>query len=417
MEPTNSNAIEQLKQSKKGIKVYQVAYSLREVITLLNEGALQKSEFNRDEVKARAGNADELFLTLAQGQGMGSVYASWDGVGVPKLTAAQPAKISEAGHRVMSWIPKIRDGQALLHGQSLSAIQQTDPDLYKQIMDYQIVIRITTHESGVVPVSYMKEEYMRCNIMTASLTNGEVLRASENTHVNELVDRVLTEVFKEHKGLDKRENQREMATALVCGALHGVDAMNTKDELIETVSLAVTPEKYAAAKRIIEAYIDIDEGVRDDFLEEWPEEQVPRPPAAGASKADIKAHVKAEKERIKLEKTMVKDRNKMMAAQRKRFTDRACSLAFDGVLLWGLINTRDLQRAKRDIVKFYNTALSDKATWAAKLKEVCEAGPGNTARNFNARRFEHGWGKLQSIVNPRAVTDGVGGGGGGRIIA
>ena len=395
MESTSNNitSVEQLIRFKQGITTHVVVYSLRDVIGLLNDGALQKSEFNRNEVKARAGNADELFQTIAMGQCMGIVYASWDGTGKPKLTQAKPGKLSEGGHRVMRWIPKIRDGEALLFGLPLRAIETEHPELYKVIMTYKITFWITTHESGVVPESYMKSEYQRCNTMTALLTNGEVLRASENEAHNQLVERLLAGVVMQHKGTDTREKLRELATALVNGLLYGVDEINTKQGLVATASRPVTTEDQAAASRILEKYIAIEDAV----LESFQEEAVPDD-ASRAEKARLKAL------------------NKLVSDRRKLFTGRTCSLAFDGVLLAALINTGDLERTGAAILKFYELSLSDKETWKANHGAVCEAGPGNSARYYNSRRFEHGWGRLQSIVDPRAVVI-SGGGGSGRIIA
>jgi hypothetical protein len=389
---SNITCIEEISAFRRGINTSIVVFPLSEVIDLLTKGALLKSEFNRNEVKARVGNADELFQTIAMGQCIGIVYASWDGVGRTILTPENPGKISEGGHRVISWIPKIYEGKALLCGKSLHEIQTDYPDLYRQIMVYKITFWITTHESGKVPVSYMKSEYQRCNTMTAVLTNGEVLRASENDKHNELVEKLLTEVIAKHKGTDVREKQRELATALVNGVLYGADAMNTKKTLLEDASKTVAPADFARANAILDKYIEIENRVNNLFTEQV----IPE----GASKA---------------ERASLKEANKIVANRRKIFAGRICSLAFDGPLLTALMGD-DMAAVAESIHSFYEISVHNKETWKANYTSVCEAGPGNTARYYNKRRFEHGWGRLQSIVNPRAVEV-SGGSGVGTVIA
>ena len=395
MEPLNSSnitCIEEISAFRRGINTSIVVFTLSDVIDLLAKGALQKSEFNRNEVKARVGNADELFQTIATGQCIGIVYASWDGVGRATLTSANPGKISEGGHRIISWIPKICDGKALLYGKSLRDIQTDHPDLYSQIMAYKITFWITTHESGKVPVSYMKSEYQRCNTMTAVLTNGEVLRASENDNLNELVEKLLIQVIAKHKGTDVREKQRELATALVLGLLYGPDAMNTKKTLLEDASKPVMPADFARANAIIDKYIEIENRVSNLFTEQV----IPE----GATKS---------------ERATLKEANKIVSNRRKIFTSRICSLAFDGPLLTALMGD-DMASVAESIHSFYEISVQHKDIWKANYTSVCEAGPGNTARYYNKRRFEHGWGRLQSIVNPRTVEV-SGGSGAGTIIA
>ena len=56
-----------------------------------------------------------------------------------------------------------------------------------------------------------------------------------------------------------------------------------------------------------------------------------------------------------------------------------------------------------DIKKFYKLSLVSNDVWKINSVRVMQPGPNNSARNYTVRRFQHGWGQLQSIVNPQAV--------------
>lgn len=381
------NTLEDVRRFTQGTRKHILTYTLREVIGLLENGSIVVAPFNRNEVSAREGNSDELLLSISAGLSIGIFLGYCDTV-VPrsgKITASPdtPIKITEGGHR-SRWIRRIASGDATLYGKTLAALATENVALYNDIMDYQVVFNITTHTSGTVPESYMKFEYQRINTLTSTLKPGEVLRASENDEHMTLVEKFRENIIVKHKFADNRESATTAAAAIVNGLLHGVESITSKDkEILDKAKEVPEPEQVAKAHRLIDAYTSLEK----DVLDMYPDVDV----ADNASK-DAKKHAK--------------DMNKAAAALRKQFTGRGFNIAFDGVLIAAMINAAgpvELADVCNDIKKFYKLSLVSNDVWKINSVRVMQPGPNNSARNYTVRRFQHGWGQLQSIVNPQAV--------------
>jgi hypothetical protein len=97
---------------------------------------------------------------------------------------------------------------------------------------------------------------------------------------------------------------------------------------------------------------------------------------------------------------------KDLVRRRKLFASRNFGLALDGVLIAALIDAEEnltVQETCKDIITFFTSSLDDKDKWRENIQKIMEPGPNNTAKYFKPSRFAHGWGQLQTIVNPRSV--------------
>lgn len=380
--------LDQIKAARIGIKNTHLRIPLSTYMDLRRVGAIQIADFNRDQVTTRPGSSSELLLSISIGFSIGSGAGYWNGLGDINPTPLTPIRVTDFGHRTR-WIDEIRELEALIDSQSIAMIQISDNELYTQIMDTPIYLDVKTHTSGTVPEWYVKAEYSMLNRTGCPLTVGEILRASTDEAHMGLVNSLEFVLTNTRKPKGVREKSLAVFNAMVNGMLYGSEKMTTKssDMLVDHSNLT-TAQKDKASK-IIRLIGEIENSILEELN------------ADVAATSEALLHDK--------QNSALKANKKEALARHKRFVSRDMDLAFDGPIVHALTQGTDADHVHmaNSIKEFYTTSLATKESWTRNVARVCNEGPNNKARNYNALRYAHGWGQLRSIILPVAAPEEV----------
>lgn len=361
-----------------GIKKILMNIPLRALITLISEGKIDIAEFNRETVKTRPGNSDMLLDSMARGLSMNMLIGYQNGIfhGMTLTpTKENPIYITEGGHR-FKWIKEIMEGKATLNGNSLTRIQMLCHQLYERIMAYRIRIEVSTHVSGEVPESFVREEYKRTNTLGSPLETGEILRAETDPNKIILNDS-LTKCF-ENREKKMSAKVREQALEFKASIIQILINAKKKDDNLKPeketlVMLAPTDEERDEAEISIAEMATIEKSNLEKF---------------GAKKSKTQNNVR-----------------------------EAPSLELFGPMFYGLAIATNKAEAAAKIRKFFEKSLESKETWRentdrVKKLGVVTKGKTNGGNRNGRKRYEEGWNILLSIVDGGAVGGGAAGGGG-----
>jgi hypothetical protein len=311
--------------------------------------------------------------SMAMGWCISMFVGYWNGppvIGKPASTKENPIRITEGGHRTR-WLKDIADGKALLDGISLSCLKDEYPEVYQNIMDYMIIIEITTHESGIVPENYVKGEYRAVNTRGSTLTVGETLRASTDQPFLELKKQLEAAYVNRRVKMDKqaRDKATEIYAAIIKGITMGSDYMKTKkDALLDKELLFtesnITPEKFARAESIIKALATIETSVYAD--------------ASGNTDA-------------------------------KKFLEEKVTLEAHGPIIhkFSVSSEEEFPSIIESVKKFYAMTLIDKDVRKANIDRL-KSDPkktGNGGGRLSKERYHHGWGQLMAMITPLDVGE------------
>lgn len=354
---------------RAGIKKKQYPYKFSKLIDLLRDGRIKSHDWNRSEVMNHPGCGDDLMKSMAMGWCISMFVGYWNGppttTGVPASTKENPIRITEGGHRTR-WLKDIADGKATLDNISLNRLKDLHPEVYQNIMDYVIIIEITTHESGIVPENYVKGEYRAVNTRGSTLTVGETLRASTDQPFLELKKQL--EAAYVHRKVKMEKQARDKATeiyaAIIKGITMGSNFMKTKkDALLDKELLltdsSITPEMFARAASIIKAIATIESSVY----------------AAASGNPDA-----------------------------KKFLEDKVTLEAHGPIIHqlSLSSEEEFPSIIESVKKFYAMSLTDKDTRKANIDRL-KSDPkktGNGGGRLTKERYAHGWGQLMAMITP-----------------
>ena len=366
-----SSVISSIMIQRAGIKKQQHVYKFSSLIDLLRDGKIKSHDWNRSEVTNHPGSGDDLMKSMAMGWCISMFVGYWNGtaVGKPAGTKENPIRITEGGHRTR-WLKDIADGKATLDNISLNRLKDLHPEVYQVIMDYKIVIEITTHTSGIVPENYVKGEYRAVNTRGSTLTVGETLRASTDQPFLELKKQLEAAYANRKAKMDKqaRDKATEIYAAIIKGITMGSDFMKTKkDALLDKELLLtdsnITPEKFARAESIIKVIAEIENLVY----------------------CEHRANPDA-----------------------KKFLEEKVTLEAYGPIIHQLSisSEEEFPSIIENVKMFYAMSLSDKDTRKANIERL-KSDPkktGNGGGRLTKERYAHGWGQLMAIITP--VEDG-----------
>jgi len=359
-----SSLINTITIARTGIKKQHIPYKFSTLMTLINDGKIKSDDWNREEVMKRPGDAADLMKSMAMGWSISMILGYWNGIGDLAPTKENPIRITEGGHRYR-WLKDIIDNKALLDTYSLNRLKDIHPDVYQTIMDYKIIVEITTHETGTVPENYVKGEYQAVNTKGSMLTAGETLRASTDIKFNELVKKLET-AFKNRKvKMEKlaRDKALEVYAAIIYGITEGSDAMKpSKDILLSNIE--ITDEKFTRAVAVIKAISDLE----DTLYKEW------------RTNADA-----------------------------KKFLEDKVTLEIYGPVIHALRNAADsdFPLVTENVRKFYAITLVDKEIRKTNIDRL-KSDPKkrtNGGGRLNAARYAHGWGQLMAIVMNKPIVN------------
>jgi hypothetical protein len=322
----------------------------------------QIAPFNRKSVKTRPGDSNQLLDSLARGISIGTLigYVNGPVVEKPVPTKANPIYITEGGHR-FRWLQEIANGTAQIYGHNLLRIQEVNPSLYDRIMNYKIRIDISMHESGVVPESFIREEYKRTNTLGCPLKTGEITRALTNENFKLLEDS-LKECF------DGRQNKmeasaRDKANEILAAFIQIItNAKDVTNDLIPTkenlVALAPLDSSMAEAMECVESMTAIEEKMREEF---------------GSNK------------------------------KTRKFLHQEPKIELFAPMFYGLATATDKKAAAASIETFMRKSLESPEVWKAnsdRVKKLGLAGKEKTnGGNRNCRkRYLEGWNTILSII-------------------
>ena len=359
-----SSIINTITTARAGIKKQHKLYKFSTFMALINDGKIKSDDWNRTAVKNRPGDAADLMKSMAMGWSISMILGYWNGIGDLAPTKENPIRITEGGHRYR-WIEAIITNLTLLDTFSLIRLKDNHPDVYQAIMNYTIVVEITTHESGTVPENYVKGEYQAVNTKGSMLTAGETLRAATDTKFNELV-KMLEGAFKNRKAkMDKqlRDKALEIYAAIIYGITEGSDAMKTSKEGLCSKP-EISDDKFAHAKSVINAVGNLE----DTIYKEW------------RTNPDA-----------------------------KKFLEDKVTLELYGPIIHTLRNATDSEfpTILENVRKFYAISLVNKEIRKTNIDRL-KSDPkkkSNGGGRLNADRYAHGWGHLLAIVTITAPVE------------
>jgi hypothetical protein len=370
---SSSSVISNIMSQRAGIKKKQYIYKFSSLIELLRDGKIKSHDWNRSEVMNHPGCGNDLMKSMAMGWCISMFVGYWNGppvIGKPASTKENPIRITEGGHRTR-WLKDIADGKALLDGISLSCLKDEYPEVYQNIMDYMIIIEITTHESGIVPENYVKGEYRAVNTRGSTLTVGETLRASTDQPFLELKKQLEAAYVNRRVKMDKqaRDKATEIYAAIIKGITMGSDYMKTKkDALLDKELLFtesnITPEKFARAESIIKALATIEASVY----------------AAASGNTDA-----------------------------KKFLEEKVTLEAHGPIIhkFSVSSEEEFPSIIENVQKFYAMTLIDKDVRKTNIDRL-KSDPkrtGNGGGRLSKERYHHGWGQLMAMITPLDVGE------------
>ena len=349
-----------------GITKRIMSIPLSLMIDWVRKGFFVIAEFNRKQVKARPGDANQLLDSIARGLSINLLIGFINGIVEGKeLNPSKefPINITEGGHR-FRWLKEIIDGKATLGGHSLSRIQTLHPDLHARIMSYKIRIEVSSHASGEVPESFVREEYKRTNTLGCELTAGEIGRAETNENVK-ILSESLSECF-----------------------IHRETKMNA--------SARDKDSEFKAA--IIQILVGVKDTTND--LKPTKEALVTLTPPDDSMDHSIKC--------IELmggvEKTCYEKFGTTKKSKTKKYVHEAPKIELFGPLFYGLAQADDKAAAIATITSFFDKSLESEESWKANTERVKKLGLVATKSKTNGgnrngrKRYEEGWNIVLSIV-------------------
>ena len=353
------STVSEIVANRNGINKLKMNFRFSTLTNLLRKEAIKVADWNREKVASRPGDSTSLMKSMANGWSISMFLGYWNGKGHNETTLPtpeNPSLITEGGHR-LRWIKEIIDGHAAIDGHTLDILSSVNPVVWNHIQNYIIPIEVTVHDSGIVPIEYMKGEYRAVNGNACVLTVGEILRASTDRNFNELLE-LLKKAFEKRKMTGKRDKPIEVCAGIIAGLVHGnSDKMTTKAG--DVMDYDILDEQMPRVKALIEYITDLEANLHETY--------------------------KSDKKKLALLKK------------------RAPSLDFDGPMIHALIYATTEEEKTlviQNILKFYELSLGDEASWSANKTRVCSAGDGNPARAYNKKRYAHGWGQLMDIITP-----------------
>ena len=367
--------IESMLEMRNEITKVRVAYSIRSLKGLIDKEAIRRADWNREEVRKRKGNENELFKSIAENYSIGNLLGYWNGHLNKEQnispTKENPILISDGGHR-LCWLTKIVKDEAFIMGHSLSRLKESFPIMYENILNYTIVIEIATHNSGTVPEDFVKQEYARINIYTEPLTSGEVLRASTNDIFARLQDRLERTLIKRKTKMDALVRDKGIAIhrGILAGVMQDFDNMTESKILVDFPHITDDEEK--KANSVIDAWGLIEKTLWEKFVDS----------------NDKKS------ETYKLAKKVLSDK---------------FNLDYHGPMIYGISMVSDTERPLRiaQILKFYDLSLVDKATWDANIKIVKNADRiSNGGHHRDTKRYSDCWNRILSVITPTVPING-----------
>jgi hypothetical protein len=355
------NTLDAIIRSTAGIHKKTIEMSLNKFIRLARNGSIQIAEWNRNAVASRPGNANALLESIAMGTSISLILGYMDCI-LPSsgtkivYTADQPLQITEGGHR-KRWLQEIAEGRATLCGCSLEELREVHPTMYNKIMNYKIVIQITFHESGKVPIEYVKKEYVAINEFACTLAPGEIHRAKTDERFIQLTT-ALNTALSHHKAKNDKKNRDKgssVIAAVVQGLAHGPTEMVEKSK-----------------------YADITVEEADDAM-------------------DCIRHIDTTEKHIQ-------EKFRTNKAAKTALTE-ATSLEFHGAYYWALKDATPVYRNHVDDIwkKFWDKSFEEdnKEIWKQNVqlvKKLGKQGSSNGGLRNNAERYGSAWNILRGIA-------------------
>lgn len=349
-----------------------------DVATMLNDRRIVVADWNRDEVKARAGNSEEMMISLATGADVGKFLVYWNGKLTPNkkgeytitlenITETAPLYIYEGGHR-SRWLTQIFKNETLYEGMNLDELREVSnakdvDDEFTAISNAPIdfAVAVTTRENGIVPIAFLKHEFHQTNFNICPPNAGELIAVSNDTIRQSLVDK-LTNALQRTLKEKKREGVLVEKYALVNGALGRIDLMNSKTTSILDKG-EITDEQRDNAEKTIAAFSSIETQIKTHF--------------STKGKAVV-----------------------------TRVKNRGIVLRFDGIIVYALSKcSTDEERAivVKTVVDFYKMFFENKDTWTSEERDVSKPASGGktmAGSHIDEHRFKLGWARMKNKVNP-----------------
>lgn len=348
--------------SRAGIKKHTILYTLAQIKELIESDSIISAPWNRTEVKQdqHIGKANTLLESIVAGRSINMLLGFWNGNALTsseiKPTKESPLQITEGGHR-LRWLRSILVKNTItFDNKNLAEIQRDNRSLYDFIMEYKITVEIKTHESGIVPEKYMKEEYRAVNTGGTNLSPGEIARAStdENSiELGEMFKRMFKHRMDKMKAQDKN---RDKGTAILNALLR---SMNNNDFSLMKSTLTTLPIIDDVRSEVIEAMI--------------------------VSLGEL--------EQIKYESASDK--------VKKAMSTGICQ-KLHGTFFYALCNDTTPPTALDTIGKFFEISTVDEETYKANVKNVMGTSltGGNGGSRMNNEFYTNAWVRLRTIVTP-----------------
>lgn len=374
--------IAELRERRKKLKSRYIqklpmSFTANMFAQMLKDKRIVVADWNRDEVKVRAGNAKELMISLATGADIGKFLVYWNGnlvegnLPLEKITAKCPLQIYEGGHR-SRWLSEIFNDDITYEGFTLSELKKIsnpkdEDDEFTAISNARIdfTVAVTNHPSGKVPIEFLKHEFGQTNQNICPPTAGEMIAVSPDEDRNDLIER-FTKVLQRNLRSLAREKLLAQKCALVNGALGKVEMMNMKSDSI-LGKMDITKEEKELAVKVIAAFGLMEQQILDHFSQ--------------------------------------KDKKTL-----KRVKDRQLEISFDGAIMYALSkceNDNERCSVVKTVVDFYKMFFENKETWKQEQKEVTKSIEKEPARYFTTTRFERAWNKMECKMNPSKQSEKV----------
>jgi hypothetical protein len=239
-------------------------------------------------------------------------------------------------------------------------LEQLRPEAVREMRASRITLDVNTHESGIVPIEYIKEEYEIINTTTATFSAGEIVASSTDDVRNDLQALVRKALSHRKPSPKARDGEKAEWRALANGALGQIMLMKV-DALVGQP--APSAEATLRAREIIECFAEAERQVIALF----------------ANKALLKKRMDARKSDFKM--------------------DAALMFAFNDC-----VSVAGREAVIADYVSLYRNFFEDKAVWSATIKEITGGGAGK--HNEGNKIFEARWKKVVNLLRPAAQEEG-----------
>jgi hypothetical protein len=349
----------------QGIRKISYPAQAATLAAMLHDGRAIRWDQNRKEVKKRAGDSSKFMLTLATRRSGGIFVCYWNGKPIAdadgKLqlqpTKENPIVIYEGGHR-SGWLDQIFNNTAtVFEGLDMETLSQLRPDSVEDIRSARITLDVNTHESGIVPIEYIKEEYEVINTTGASFSAGEIVAASTDEIRNELQALIAKALSKRKVNVKKvRDVEKAEWRALANGALGQV--IDMKNDSLNGQP-APAPEAVIRAKEIIEAFA---EGERQVIM-------------LFTDNVAVKKRIDARTSDFKMDATFM-------------------------IALAGTVSPAQRIAVISDYVNLYRMFFSEKTVWGPLVKDITGGGGGKHSGNSVLMGR---WKKIVNKVRPAAA--------------